>query len=121
MYPSYNKVGEAKSRCYLPDVKVTETTVEVPLQSLLNHRTSRILPTQNLVINSLPQKQIQNLQLSVKWGFDGSSGQRQYKQKFNDENASDSHKSLTSLSQLRLPCSEDSNLVILQNPKPSSL
>ena len=120
VYPSYHKVEAAKSRCYPPGIKVTETTAEVPLQSLLNHRTSRILSAQSLVINSLPQEQIKTLQLFVKWGFDGSSEQSQYKQKFDDESASDSHMLLTSLSPLRLTSSEDENFGIWQNPKPSS-
>lgn len=37
VYPSYDKVLEAKLLCYPKDILVTETVAEVPLQALLDH------------------------------------------------------------------------------------
>lgn len=120
VYPPYPKVAKAKNRCYPPGINVTETKAEVPLQSLLDHISSRILTVQNDVIRTSCTENVQNLVLLVKYGFDGSSGQSQYKQKFEDENASDSSMLLTSLVPLRLFKNENQTSIIWQNPKPSS-
>lgn len=42
--------------------------------------------------------------LICKWGCDGSSGQSEYKQKFNEENNSDANIFLTSFVPLQLKC-----------------
>lgn len=120
VYPSYHKVSDAKTRCYPPDIKVTETLAEVPLQSLLHYIASRILSVQNDVIQTLSEDKVRSLELIAKYGFDGSSDQKQYKQKFEDEDASDASILLTSLVPLRITSSNDKNLLIWQNPKPSS-
>lgn len=57
--------------------------------------------------------------LLVKWGFDGSSGHAEYKQKFenDDGESSDSNMFITSL----VPIKADVNgKVLFQNPRPSS-
>ena len=120
VYPPYSKVGEEKARCYPPNIKITETTAGVPLQSLLDHLSCRILNVQSEVIQSLPENCVQNLLLVIKYCFDGSSGQSQYKQKFNKENASDASILVTSLVPLRFASSNGQNVLIWQNPKPSS-
>lgn len=120
VYPPYSKVVKAKARCYPPGIKITETRAEVPLQSLLDHLSSRILDVQSDVIVTLPENQVNNLQLIIKYGFDGSSGQSQYKQKFNDKDVSDASILLSSLVPLRLISGNDKNLLIWRNPKPSS-
>ncbi|KMQ84811.1 hypothetical protein RF55_17077 [Lasius niger] len=104
LYPPYDKVSQAKVRCYPPrsDVTITETSAEVKLQALLNHTTERILLVQNDVIKSLLQKTVEHMNLICKWGYDGSSGQSDYKQKFADENSSDGNVFLTSLVPLQL-------------------
>ncbi|XP_024875226.1 uncharacterized protein LOC112456728 [Temnothorax curvispinosus] len=125
LYPPYDKVSQAKVRCYPPrsDVTITETSAEVKLQALLNHTAERILLVQNDVIKSLLQETVKHMNLICKWGCDGSSGQSEYKQKFANENSSDEHVFLTSLVPLQLlfvDCKSDSKIVIWKNPRPSS-
>lgn len=79
LYPSYKRVFEAKKRCYPDRIKVADDSAEVPLQSLLNHTASRLFQTCESVLNQLDTS-IQTFEMIVKWGFDGSSGQSQYKQ-----------------------------------------
>ncbi|XP_036148284.1 uncharacterized protein LOC118647442 [Monomorium pharaonis] len=79
LYPSYKRILEAKKQCYPNGITVTDDSAEVSLQSLLNHTASRLLQTCETVLISLGTS-VQKLELIVKWGFDGSSGQSQYKQ-----------------------------------------
>lgn len=102
IYPAYSHVLDAKKSCYPDDINITETSSAVKLQSLLNHTCARILHVQRDFIQKLSSDTSDKLNLIVKWGFDGSSGQREYKQKFSDENSSDSNVLLTSLVPLQL-------------------
>lgn len=118
LYPSYNKVREAKKLCYPEKITASENSVCVELQSLLDHTTCRLLSAldlKNLKINSL------ELVLVWKWGMDGSSGQKEYKQAFHG-NFSDSNLLLTCLVPLELSTTNRKNerVVIWSNPTPSS-
>ena len=88
-YPSYEIVFEAKKRCYPDDIAVSDTSAEVSLQSLLDHTCKRILLTQTEVLNSVDSSVIRNIQMMCKWGCDGSSGQSEYKQAFENKTSSD--------------------------------
>lgn len=101
-YPSYKKVFKAKARCYPQDITVTEISAEVKLQALLNHTCERILSVQTDRINALNSEVVKNFRLICKWGFDGSSGQSEYKQKFASDDSSDTHMFLTSLVPLQI-------------------
>lgn len=75
------------------------------------------------VINALEPQSIRNLRIIYKWGCDGSSGQSEYKQKFNSEDSSDAHMFLTSFIPLQIigfDLDSKKDLVIWKNPKPSS-
>lgn len=123
VFPSYNSVLEAKKLCYPPDISISEKCVDVKLQSLLHHTCKRILELQNDVLDVMSGNVLQNLMLVVKWGFDGSSGQKEYKQKFSEQDSSDSNVLLTSLVPLQLigyNQDENSETVIWKNPRPSS-
>lgn len=79
LYPSYDRVLEAKRQCYPNGIKITDSSAEVFVQSLLNHTASRLLKTCETVLNQLDSS-TRAFELIVKWGFDGSSGHSQYKQ-----------------------------------------
>ena len=89
---------------------------------LLDHTALRIIEKQKDEINEL----FENLQdgekpilfdLVCKWGFDGSSGQSEYKQKITTTEHSDASLFCTTLFPLQLKCKEK---VIWKNPVPAS-
>ncbi|EFN73411.1 hypothetical protein EAG_03300, partial [Camponotus floridanus] len=41
IYPSYNKLLEAKKKCYPKDIIITEVSAEIKLQALLDHTIQR--------------------------------------------------------------------------------
>lgn len=43
IYPSYDVLAKTKKECYPNDIRVTERSAEVNLQSLINHTVGRIL------------------------------------------------------------------------------
>lgn len=123
LYPPYYLVKNAKAACYPDpdDIVVKETYAEVKLQALLNHTVNRIACSQEEVINSqLSRQSFDSLTLISKWGCDGSSSQSTYKQKFSEEGEySDEY--LFSVSFVPLQLVSDHNVIIWQNPRPSSL
>ncbi|EFN80696.1 hypothetical protein EAI_01483, partial [Harpegnathos saltator] len=80
IYPSYNKVREAKAECYPPkeSVHITETKSEIELQALLDLTVRRIIQLQSEIILRLPKNMYNNIHLISKWGCDGSSGHSLY-------------------------------------------
>ena len=120
-FPPYTTVLEAKKRCYPSNILISETCAEVQLQSLLNHTGTRILEIQNDVLDRMDEHVLGNLMLVVKWGFDGSSERKEYKQRFS-EGSIDSNALLTSLVPVKLSgFDKDKNAetVIWKNPRPS--
>lgn len=94
IYPHYSTIIEAKKDCY-PDeksIKITETSAEVSVQALVDHTAKRIVDVQKEVLNfcEIGINTPPNVTLIHKWGCDGSSGQSNYKQKFNETDASES-------------------------------
>jgi hypothetical protein len=90
LYPAYNHLRDAKESCYPDGIEVSENGIsaELPLRELLYHTSHRILQLDSVreKIGSLDLLDTQlYLVLYCKWGFDGSSGQSRYKQKFGDE------------------------------------
>lgn len=124
IYPSYDEILKAKKRCYPNSIIVSSDTVaEVPMQSMLNHTCKRLLQLQEEVIDSLNSCSNVNLVLICKWGLDGSSGQSEYKQKFDKTGSSDSSIVLTSLVPIRLIYRTETNKnnqIIWQNVRTSS-
>ena len=74
------------------------------------------------MINCLHPDVSKNLRLIGKWGCGGSSGHRECKQKFTDEDSSNASVSLTSFVPLQILGSDNLNkqLFILKNPRRSS-
>lgn len=120
LYPSYSLLQRAKQDCY-PDsnaYQVTETCAEIKLQALADHTVKRFIIYLEEVLISLTQKELASLELTYKWGCDGSQ-QAQFKQTFSNNNDSDSNIFQSSLVPLQLICKTNKK-IIWQNPTPSS-
>ncbi|RVE40072.1 hypothetical protein evm_015278 [Chilo suppressalis] len=90
-YPPYYKVQIARKLCYPEDnIQVTEREASIPLFSLLLHTFRRIVQSSEKIINEYCEQSEQKDQLHCvlegSWGFDGSTGQAFYKQRFSDDN-----------------------------------
>lgn len=120
IFPAYNHILAAKKKCYPEGVKVSEAGAEVPLQSLLDHTSNRIVKT----LEDEDRLKIGNreLLLHCKWGFDGASGQSTYMQKFSHDfqQVSDSNLFMTSIVPLKITLAEDENFSVWINPRLSS-
>ena len=104
VYPSYERVLEARKRCYPSGVACTENMGEVLLQDLVDHTSRRLASaheeaiiqlTSNLPAASAPldapstsssrAQTCRTGHLVYKWGMDGATGQSVYKQKTSDQ------------------------------------
>lgn len=118
IYPSWHKILSAKKSCY-PDensIIVTNISVEINLQALLNLTISRICKLQEEVFLTCTSK---TFTLICKWGIDGSSGQSNYRQHTTSKQK-DSSVLIISLVPLQLRDSQDDTNIIWQNRVPSS-
>ncbi|CAH0547269.1 unnamed protein product [Brassicogethes aeneus] len=118
IYPSWNKVLAAKSKCYPHpgQVIVEDMGVEINLQELLNLTAHRLCTLQKDVLETFFGKQ---LTLVCKWGLDGSSGQSNYRQMTNI-GSGDSSVLIASLVPVQLRDSRQKTKILWQNPVPSS-
>lgn len=117
--PSYHKVLSAKKKCYPENLLVTESKAEVKLQNLLDHTTSRLLESQIDILDKFPTNC--NMTLIGKWGFDGTTGQSNYKHSFSDPTLDDSSLFVTSYVPLKLVLNNTSGTdLVWKNPRPSS-
>lgn len=122
IYPCYSLLKKAKVQCYPKEesINVTETSVEIKLQDLLDHTVSRLCTYLQEVFNDFTEGEKRNLELITKWGCDGSQ-QAEYKQKFQNDTDNDAHIFLSSLVPIRLIVNVDGDKkIIWQNPSPSS-
>lgn len=121
LYPCYSVLQKIKKECYpaTEAFRVTATCAEIELQALLNHTSERLILYLEDVLNSLQPDEISSLELIYKWGCDGSQ-QVQYKQKFENSHDSDANIFQSSLVPLRLISRKNEDIVIWQNPVPSS-
>ena len=121
IYPPYNKIREAKKQCYPNNISVKEDFASVPLQNLLDHTALRIIQEQKEsiteVVENLPESQQLSCKLICKWGFDGASGQSEYKQKFSSTDKTDESLFCTTLVPLQMVFEDR---ILWQNPVPSS-
>ena len=83
IYPCYSLIKKAKEECYTLEesITVTETCSEIKLQNLLHHTSRQLCCYLNEVVETLNEKERNNLGLISKWGCDGSQ-QQTFKQKF---------------------------------------
>lgn len=121
IYPSYENILQAKKECRPNGIQISETTASVPLADLLNHTISRIILLQeNVLINLFEFLNCTNMRATMicSYGFDGSSGHSNYKQKFSNSSCDDSSIFATTVIPLRLVSSK--NDVLWDNPTPQS-
>lgn len=75
------------------------------------------------VISSLPKNQLETISLLTKWGCDGTSGQAEYKQLFQDETVSDSSIYLITIAAIQLEVDNidgRDKTIVWRNPTASS-
>ena len=116
-------VLNSKKVCYPENISVSETTAEQPLQNLLDHTSMRLVNSELVKERILRQAKlidgdlVTELCLYCKWGFDGATGQSQYKQNFNTSESTDKSLFSTMLVPLDL---RSGTFSIWRNPVPSS-
>ncbi|KAI4466571.1 hypothetical protein MML48_2g00000188 [Holotrichia oblita] len=76
LYPSYDKIIEAKKRCYPAGITVGEFGASIILQDLLNHTVTRIFQT----ITMDDELTFSEADFVLKYGCDGTSGQKEFMQ-----------------------------------------
>ncbi|XP_043864653.1 uncharacterized protein LOC122757197 [Drosophila mojavensis] len=79
IYPPYSELSELKLKCRPKEISYSETKVEVSLQNLLDHTVDRILSMQQEVLEIFGPT---HCSLILSYGFDGSTGQSIYKQRY---------------------------------------
>lgn len=112
IFPSYHKVLKAKKECLPDNIETNEFYADQPLQNLLDHTARRILNIDTIkdtisgIIepHSDTNELVLDLDLHCKWGFDGSTGQSQYKQRSTNDYFDD--KSLFSIMLVPLDLSD---------------
>lgn len=123
VFPSYHALLEAKKECYPELITVTETSAEVDLMALLQHTINRLCKVQmNVLLQT--KNDLDNVNLILKWGCDGSSGFSSYKQRFaqETEKQDDSPIFVISLVPLQLynVTTKNHKQILWQNPTTSS-
>lgn len=121
IYPPYSKVLEAKKRCYPSDdfITVTDTEIDVKLQQLLDITAARIIEANESKLANFTDEELLNIEMIVKYGMDGSTGNPQYHQKFENDDGSKSDASIFMSSLVPIKAGTK-NKVLFQNPRPSS-
>lgn len=122
--PCYQRVAGQKWYCRPHDIVVSETKAEVSLQILLAHTAARLVRLQEEVINNVMEEQgVHSLSASLvlSYGFDGSSGQSNYNQKYLECPLFDSDSSIfaTTVTPSRLV--DASHNIIWNNRTPQSI
>lgn len=125
IYPSYNIVLEEKKKCYPNNITSEEFQVCIPLQSLVDHTSNRLMVAQHTALDIIASKNSvnsTNLELLWKCGLDGSGCHSVYDIRY-DESLYDgiSEQNIFSafLCPLRLTV-KHSKTLLWNNPVPSS-
>lgn len=122
-FPPYYKVQNAKKLCYPEeDICATEREASISLHSLLLHTFRRIIKSLDINVNEYCKQKQQDTHyctMEGSWGFDGSSGQSLYKQRFSD---GDDHEdnSLFATTYIPLRLKSDDGFTLWTNPNPQS-
>lgn len=123
IYPNYNKLLEAKKRCYPAGIIISEISAEVPMQAIVDHTIDRLAIAQAEVLNHVFEHfAIASIKMYFKWGCDGAAGQSRYKQQFENEDSDDSFIFSISMVPLRMTIKTEKNeeVIVFQNPSTSS-
>ncbi|CAH1998142.1 unnamed protein product [Acanthoscelides obtectus] len=111
--PSYKELQKTKNAILPSQFIITEISAEVDLQELLQKTAESILEITNF------EERDCRIKVICKWGFDGSSGHSQYKQKFSDLENTDEFLFFVAMTPLRL-IDMETNKVLWKNESPSS-
>lgn len=114
-YPSYYMLVKEKIKCYpaKEDLTVTESSAKIKLQALMDLTSKRLIRSLETPVD--PNQQ---LVLTSKWGFDGSSSQSIYHQRTSEDEQIDlASNFMISLVPLRLV---SKGVTIWENERPSS-
>jgi hypothetical protein len=117
IYPSYKQVLIAKKIAYPANITISEKMCEIPLQFILDHTSQRLLQALNLPDVNTPCEH--EYLLTLKYGFDGSSGHSNYKQMWNEAKIEDESLFLTSIVPLQLK-NINSGKIVWENPRLAS-
>eukprot|EP00733_Pompholyxophrys_punicea_P001240 Pompholyxophrys_punicea_v1_NODE_571_length_1672_cov_15.557823.p1 type:complete len:423 gc:universal NODE_571_length_1672_cov_15.557823:1356-88(-) len=121
-YPPYNDVGAAKKETYPEATIINEISAYTPLQQMIDKSVKRFYLGLRDVFDALISRNIFQLTFIWKWGFDGATGQSAFKQSWDHDadHKSDASLFVTSLTPLRLFSSSFSDVIVWNNPRPSS-
>lgn len=119
LYPSYAEMASARNDCYPLNISVSESGASIQLQALIDHTVQRLLKDPSITLPATHGNEIP-LTLIIKWGCDGSSGNSEYKQLFNDKEISDATTFMISMVPLCLRVDGEESSVLWNNPRPSS-
>ncbi|KAK9711240.1 hypothetical protein QE152_g25577 [Popillia japonica] len=112
-----------KKQCYPSNIKISETEVQIPVQDILNHAIQRLAYVQQDVL-LLHHDHASNIpiQVTYKWGLDGSGGHSIYKQCFaNNSMYADTNIILCAIVPLQMcEVNAKGKQIFWQNPYPSS-
>ena len=122
IWASYNELIEAKNRCRPADIHYEEMSVIVPLVERLRHNDNRFIELFDANIKEHLQD-IEDggtllIEVEGKIGFDGSTGNAIYNQKFNLENRDKTEESLLSTCYVPLQYRTSKGDIIFTNPVP---
>lgn len=126
IFPAYNVIRETKNECRPPAncMELSDVSVTLPLQALLDHTAHRLLLLQKDVVETCKivgsSSKIMTVKLQVKWGGDGSSDHSRYNQKYDDSGNSDGSLFATTIVPLRMTTVDSDEKIIWNNPTPQS-
>lgn len=119
IYPGYDAIKQTKMQCRPTGVQITESVAKVSLQDLLSHTAERILILQKEVLEQM--ENVTECTLIACYGFDGSTGQSSYKQKFDFDEPDSSDSSLFVATMIPIRLVDSLNRLIWVNKSPQSV
>lgn len=116
LFLCYPILLKAKKEAYplQKSYRVTTICAEINLQDLLDHTVARLLQYLEKVIETLSQNERNTMEIICKWECDGSH-QVQFKQRFENQDDSDSNIFQSSLVPLQLVCGTGNKKIIAES------
>lgn len=86
-FPEYGEIKKAKRDCYPANIDITEESVFVNVQDIVDHTVFRLVLS--LGSNEVMKMNSKEVTGKYKWGMDGASSQQQFKQNFRNLTSTD--------------------------------
>lgn len=99
---------------------VTDTEIDVKLQQLLDITSERIVEVNEKKLINFSNMELLNIEMTVKYGMDGSTGNSEYNQKFENDDGSKSDASIFMSSFVPIKAETNNNFFFFSNPRTSS-